>query len=98
MSSIIRMFFQTMSPYLLGIIEVRNGLIESWPRDILRLLFCSIQSRHNIKAVSSFFYRNTVPVELAYQLYEARTGDVCEMYEWFTTADDGCGVYLAPLL
>jgi len=26
-----------------------------------------------------------------------RTGvkkDVCEMYEWFTTADDGCGFYL----
>ena len=92
-----------MSPYLLGTIEVRIGLIERWPRDILRLLFCSTQTKLNIKTVSAFFYGNTVPVELAYQLYEAcgemtRTGvkrDVCEMYEWFTTADDGCGVYLA---
>jgi len=52
-----------MSPYLLGTVEVRIGLIESWPRDILRLLFCSIQTRYNIKTVSSFFYGKGVPVE-----------------------------------
>ena len=82
---------------------MRIGLIESWSRDILPILFCSPQTKHNIKTVSAFFYGNGVPVELDYQLYEAcgemsRTGvkkDVCEMYEWFTTADDWCGVYLA---
>jgi len=60
MSSIIRMFFQTMRIYQLGTIEVRIGLIESWSRDILRLLFCWPQINHNIRTVSAFFYGNGV--------------------------------------
>ena len=66
---------------------------------ILQMLFLEPQTPDNIKKVAAFFYGNGVPVDLAFQLYEAcstvsRTGvmkEVRELYEWFATVEDGCG-------
>ena len=50
----------------------------------------------------AFFYGNTVPIELAYQLYEACSEmtmkgvkqEVCSLYTWFRTVNDGYGIHL----
>ena len=60
-----------MTPLLLLTLEGMIGLIESWPREILWYLFCVSPSESRIKTVSAFFYGNNVPVELAYQIYDA---------------------------
>ena len=86
-----------MLPLLLESVEEMIGLIEGWPMTILRMLFLEPQTTNNIKTVTAFFYGNGVPVDLAYQLYEAcsmmsRTGvkkEVCELYTWFATVKMG---------
>ena len=58
---------------------------------------------YNYRGNLCIFYGNGIPADLAYQMYEAcsrmsRTGlkkEVCDMYRWFQTVDDGCGLCLA---
>ena len=70
---------------------------------ILYMLFIDEPTVLTIEAISAFFYGNGVPVDLAYQMYEAcnrmsRTGvkdRVCDAYHYFQTIDNGCGLCLA---
>ena len=60
-----------MAPLLLESVEQIIGLIEGWPFAILQLLFLDNPDETSIISVSAFFYANGVPVDLAFQLYEA---------------------------
>ena len=92
--------FSEMAPLLLSTVEQALGLIEGWPMSILYMLFIDEPTVLTIEAISAFFYGNGVPVDLAYQMYEAcnrmsRTGvkdRVCDAYHYFQTIDNGCGL------
>jgi hypothetical protein len=97
----LRHFVSVMPPLLLQSVEEMIGLTDGWPRNILRLLFSSRRTVAHVKTVTCFFYGNGVPVDLAYQIYDAcmvtRTGvqnDVKALYNWFKGVDFGWGIHL----
>jgi len=90
-----------MPTFLLQSVEKVGRPIEGWPNNILWMLFCCSLTDTCVRTVTEFFYGHGVPVELAYQLFEAcrctRTGikdDVEALYNWFEKVDFGWGIHL----
>ena len=56
---------------LLQLVESLIGTVYSWPRLILKYLFCEPANSLSTMAIINFFYGNGVPCEMAIQLFRA---------------------------
>ena len=53
----------------LHLIEAVMGNVETWPSNIIKLIFIDDLNSENIFEIGAFFYGNKVPLDVAYPFY-----------------------------